>query len=214
MIYINDHWKHNLDADLEEQINPHYRPSYKTMWEDQKKNNRILIGGMISAIVFSFVLNAGAFKRNAELAKELVAQKEQTAIGLKISSNYADLEKDLRSQLASCSAKLPKQKQMVGKVSYYSKDGCLGCGVNQITASGDKFDENKLTLALPLSMRGKISMGQNVLVQNIDNGKSVWAKFNDYGGFQKYGRIADLSKATCEAIDCKTDISKISIIYY
>lgn len=109
-MFLNDHWKHNLDADLEERINPHYRPSYKTMWEDQKKNNRILIGGMLSTIVFSFVLNAGAFKRNAILVKELEEQKAQTSIGLRMSVQYADLTDDLTTELASCSAKLDTQK--------------------------------------------------------------------------------------------------------
>lgn len=97
-------------------------------------------------------------------------------------------------------------KSWKGKVSYYSKDGCLGCGVNQITASGEKFDETKMTLAF-----NKLPMKTMVLVTNLDTGVSMVAKVNDRGGFEKYNRIADLSKALFNALGAKTDITNIKI---
>ncbi len=98
---------------------------------------------------------------------------------------------------------------MKGYVSYYSNAGCLDCRADRLTASGEKFDENLLTLA-----HNQIKLKTMVKITNLDNGKSVIARVNDRGGFNKlgkYGRIADLSLATCEAIDCKTDKSLIVI---
>jgi len=98
-----------------------------------------------------------------------------------------------------------------GKVSYYSHSGCLGCGDNQTTASGEKFDENAMTLAIPAEWRKEIPMGTKVRVTNLDNGIAVLAKVNDTGGFGKYNRIADLSLGLYQAIEAKTDVSEIKI---
>lgn len=98
-----------------------------------------------------------------------------------------------------------------GKVSFYSHDGCLGCGDNQITASGEKFDENAMTLAIPAEWTKEIPLGSMVRVTNLDNKIAVVAKANDTGGFLKYGRIADLSKGLFEAIEAKTDKSEIKL---
>lgn len=98
-----------------------------------------------------------------------------------------------------------------GFVSYYTVVGCLGCNARRITASGEILDDSKLTLAIPASWRKEIPMGTMVKLTNLDNGKEVIAKANDTGGFLKYDRIADLSLATCMAIDCKTDKSNIKL---
>jgi rare lipoprotein A len=101
----------------------------------------------------------------------------------------------------------PKPVQSwTGKVSYYSHDGCLGCGINQVTASGEKFDEEAMTLAF-----NRLPMKTMVLVTNLDTGTSIVAKVNDRGGFEAHGRIADLSKGLFIALGAKTDISKIKI---
>lgn len=99
-------------------------------------------------------------------------------------------------------------KTITGKVSYYSHAGCLGCGANQITASGESFDENAMTLAV---VPGSLPMGTMVQVTNLDNGKSITAKVNDTGGFAKYNRIADLSLGLYNALGAKTDISNIEL---
>lgn len=101
----------------------------------------------------------------------------------------------------------PKPVQSwTGKVSYYSHDGCLGCGANQITASGEKFDEGDMTLAF-----NRLPMKTMVLVTNLDTGTSIVAKVNDRGGFERHSRIADLSKGLFIALGAKTDITKIKI---
>lgn len=104
------------------------------------------------------------------------------------------------------------EHRWIGQISFYSHDGCLGCSNPQITASGEPFDENAMTLAIPAEKRKEMPMGTWVRVTNLDNGKSVEAKVNDTGGFSKYGRIADLSKGLYEALDAKTDQSTIEIV--
>lgn len=101
-----------------------------------------------------------------------------------------------------------------GKASYYSADGCLGCHPDQIMANGEKFDENAHTLAVPAEWvkEGKIELNTVVSVTNLDNGKQVFgALITDTGGFGKYDRIADLSKALYEELGVQTDVSVIEI---
>lgn len=110
--------------------------------------------------------------------------------------------------------KIEPFKVVQGGVSYYSHAGCLGCSANQITASGEAFDENAMTFAIPAEWRREIPMGTRAVVTNLDNGISVEAKANDTGGFYKYGRIADLSKGLMEKLQAKTDRSNIKIEFY
>lgn len=82
-----------------------------------------------------------------------------------------------------------------GTASYYSRAGCLGCSSDFRMANGDIFYDNKLTLAF---MRAPLN--SLVRVENILNKLSVIAVVTDRGGFEPYGRIADLSQATKDAI--------------
>jgi len=98
------------------------------------------------------------------------------------------------------------EKQWTGKVSYYSKDGCIGCNKLQITASCKVFDENANTLAF-----NKLPLNTEVLVTNLNTGVSQVALVNDRGGFEKYNRIADLSKGLFQRLGAKTDVTNIKI---
>jgi rare lipoprotein A len=63
------------------------------------------------------------------------------------------------------------------------------------TASGETFDQNRLTaahLSLPL--------GIEVKVTNLENGKSVKVEVNDRGPYVR-GRAIDLSKAAARKLD-------------
>lgn len=102
----------------------------------------------------------------------------------------------------------PAGRGIMGKVSYYSRAGCIGCSPNMITASGEPLDDSKFTLAV---VPGQYEMGTMVLVTNLSNGRSAIAKVNDTGGFAKYNRIADLSLALYEYLNAKTDQSIIMI---
>jgi rare lipoprotein A (peptidoglycan hydrolase) len=97
---------------------------------------------------------------------------------------------------------------ITGKVSYYSRAGCIGCSANLITASGEPLDDNALTLAVT---PGAFPMGTMVLVTNLSSHRQVIAKVNDTGGFAQYNRVADLSLALYTYLNAKTDESIILI---
>ena len=92
-------------------------------------------------------------------------------------------------------------KDLKGIASYYSETGCLGCSPTLTMANGQRLDDDKYTIALLPKDYRKF---RNVVVTVINpkTGLEVNAKVTDTGGFGKYNRIADLSKATKEAIGC------------
>ena len=77
-----------------------------------------------------------------------------------------------------------------GTASYYSDKFDGGR-----TASGERFDQDKLTCA-----HGSLPFGCKLRVTNLRNNQSVEVKVNDRGGFHKYGRVIDLSKAAARKI--------------
>lgn len=77
-----------------------------------------------------------------------------------------------------------------GTASYYSDKFDGGH-----TASGERFDQDKLTCA-----HGSLPFGCKLRVTNLRNNQSVEVKVNDRGGFHKYGRVIDLSKAAARQI--------------
>ena len=86
-------------------------------------------------------------------------------------------------------------KEGAGKVSWYGS-----AHQGKRTANGEVFDMNKLTAASNI-----IPMGKRVKMTCTTTGKSVVVKINDTGGFSKYGRTFDLSKAAFNAI---SDVNK------
>jgi rare lipoprotein A len=62
------------------------------------------------------------------------------------------------------------------------------------TASGEIFDDNKLTAA-----HKTLPLGTSAKVTNLSNGKSVTVEINDRGPFVD-GRIIDLSQAAAHAL--------------
>ena len=86
-----------------------------------------------------------------------------------------------------------------GTASYYTYESCKREGTSGVwTASGERYDENDMTCA----MRRR-DWGGVYKVTNIDNGKSVVVRHNDFGPNKKLynkGRIVDLSKGAFEKI--------------
>lgn len=62
------------------------------------------------------------------------------------------------------------------------------------TASGVRFDQNKLTAA-----HRNLPLGSEVTVTNLENGQSVQVEINDRGPYID-GRIIDLSKAAARQL--------------
>ena len=96
------------------------------------------------------------------------------------------------------------------KASFYD-DSSIDPRWGGATKSGEQFDENKLTAAVPPS-QWKEMKGKQVKVTNTETGKSVVVKINDTGGFEKYGRSIDLSKAAFSTIgDTKKGVIDVKI---
>ena len=122
-----------------------------------------------------------------------------------------DIEQEVLSPIAEPTEEVmveeTKKEAWVGKVSYYSSgDGCIGCSENEIMANGQKFDENAMTLAF-----NYLPLNTEVRVTNLDNGANTIATVTDTGGFEAYGRIADLSKGLMVELNAFTDVSSIKI---
>src|SRR3990167_5289005 len=107
-----------------------------------------------------------------------------------------------------------------GYVSSYSATwgGCLGCTKlydqnGQLwyrMANGERLDDARFTIAF--FDLGLIPLNSRVSVTNLTNCKSTGAVVTDTGGFMECcDRIADLSIATAQAIEAKTDLDLIEI---
>lgn len=77
-----------------------------------------------------------------------------------------------------------------GEASWYGPDFH-----GRQTANGEKYDMNGLTAA-----HRTLPFNTHVLVENLDNGKTVEVRINDRGPFAK-DRIIDLSKGAAEKVD-------------
>lgn len=118
-----------------------------------------------------------------------------TGVGLILSGLYGYFTKEeyvettekSSSKKAFCEEFQPEYFN--GKVSYYDNSYCEKHNPSCLTASGEVFDEDFLTCACdykyPLNTKFRFHY----------QGKSVVVRCNDRGGFEKYGRVADLSKA-------------------
>ena len=142
----------------------------------------------LTLISLFFILLAGAV---------LTAKREQTFVGSNVvSTGYVKLENGEMSESG-----------VRGLASWYgeSKEECMGCSSHRITKCGVKYDETTYTLA-----SNDFECGTEVWV--VYGEKRVLAQINDTGGFNRYGRIADLSKATFAFLaDLDAGIIKVNI---
>ena len=95
---------------------------------------------------------------------------------------------------------------LIGIASYYSIAGCLGCNPNFTMANGQRFDDTKMTVAY-----NEAPLNSYIGIINLDNLKWVIVPVTDRGGFEKLGRIADLSLATKEALGCSS-LCRIEVV--
>lgn len=99
-----------------------------------------------------------------------------------------------------------KSISWTGKVSHYSRAGCLGCSATLTMANGEPLDDSRPTIAF-----NNLPMNSQVKITNLDNGKSMVATVTDTGGFKKLGRIADLVPAVANELETKTDVTNVLI---
>jgi len=105
---------------------------------------------------------------------------------------------------AAKTRRLARQERMpvapasyTGIASYYSRAGCVGCSKTLTMANGQALDDSGLTVAF-----NRAKLNTFVTVTNLKTGQSVRAKVSDTGGFERHGRIIDLTMATRDAIGC------------
>ena len=67
------------------------------------------------------------------------------------------------------------------------------------TASGEPYDKNALSAA-----HRTLPLGTRILVENLENGRSIELRINDRGPFIE-GRIVDLSRRAAESLDMIRD---------
>lgn len=90
----------------------------------------------------------------------------------------------------AASAEAPTEKiKQVGVASWYG-DGWQG----RVTASGQRFDDNKLTAA-----HRTLPLNSQVRVTNLKTGRSVDVTITDRGPYV-HGRVIDLSKAAAKKL--------------
>lgn len=99
----------------------------------------------------------------------------------------------------------------IGKASWYSFESCRAEGTSgYYTASGEPFVETMLTCALP-----NRDFGHFYKVTNLENGKSVIVRNNDFGPGKKprsRGVVIDLSRGAFEKIaDLKSGIARVKV---
>lgn len=105
----------------------------------------------------------------------------------------------------ACTPKLYEKGavQERGKASYYG-DRFNG----KPTASGERFNQNKMTAAHP-----SIPFGTMVTVKNTSNGKKVNVRINDRGPSAP-GRIIDVSKGAAKKLDMiQAGVAPVEISY-
>lgn len=85
---------------------------------------------------------------------------------------------------------LPSAGTETGMATCYSRHL-----VGRRTASGKRYDPNKLTAA-----HSKIPIGSHVKVTNVKNGKSVVVVVNDHMSSHSRGIVIDVSRKACREL--------------
>lgn len=91
----------------------------------------------------------------------------------------------------------PTLQSWKGTASYYSRAGCIGCGPDLIMANGQPLDDEAMTVAF-----NKAPLGSKLKIRNLDNNMIATATVTDTGGFEKLGRIIDLTPKVKRTLSC------------
>jgi len=134
-----------------------------------------------------------------------ISRKMDTQVGL-AEQQVEQLKKDifvLQEQEQEVEEQL--QYTWIGTASYYSEDGCVGCSENLTMANGETFKDSGYTVAF-----NWLPLGSWVSVRNRYTDDITYARVTDTGGFNKLGRIIDLSPAVKDAISCN-DLCEVEV---
>jgi len=151
---------------------------------------------MLLLIVTLLIANGHLQNISRKLDKEIELAEQQVE----------QLKKDI-CILQEEEAKLDEENKYkwIGIASYYSEDGCVGCSPTLTMANGERFSDTGYTVAF-----NWLPLGSWVKITNFDTRDTTYARVTDTGGFNRLGRIIDLSPAVKDAINC-TDLCKVEV---
>jgi len=119
----------------------------------------------------------------------------------------------LMAVLLACSLSAVRAESDTGKATYYTCESCQREGTSGVyTASGERYDESKLTCALPRRGWGGIYK-----VTNLDNDLCIYVRHNDFGpgkGPRAKGVVIDLTPAAFQALGGKLKDGIIKRVKY
>lgn len=134
------------------------------------------------------------------------------AVGTSTEPDFVSPEPDLSTisvvlaqKVEATASPKPIREAVYGKASYYSLNGCIGCREDRLMANGERLDDTKLTVAYNRAL-----LNSYIEITNLANGKTIVAKVTDTGGFERHGKIVDLSLATKNALSCG-DVCNVQI---
>lgn len=163
-----------------------------------KQSKHILIQVGILGVALGFILYSGYWFVHLDYIPHQSAQLQTTKI----------TEYEIPTPTPSPTTKpQPQKASFTGVGSYYTRDGCIGCSPTLTMANGEPLDDSRLTVAF-----NKLPLNTQVLIINHRNGKQVTATVTDTGGFERHGRIVDVSLAVQQALDMRTDQDVLEIV--
>lgn len=92
-----------------------------------------------------------------------------------------------------------------GIASYYSRSGCIGCSPTLTMANGQPLDDDALTVAF-----NRLPLGSKVRITNAKSKMTVVATVTDTGGFERLGRIIDVTPRVRDSLNC-TDLCDVIV---
>ena len=157
----------------------------------------IVVGGLLVLSIVGLILEEQQSKKDREQLDSIIKQLERCQY------NWAEADRKYEQTQAPQEEPqrvdpIPRDTGRVtdtvsGKASYYYPGDADGSGTR--TASGEKFTGNDMTAA-----HMTLPFGTKVRVTNPNNNQSVVVTINDRGGFDRLGRVIDLSKAAFQQI--------------
>lgn len=124
-----------------------------------------------------------------------------------LSSNWSPLAN--RSTISTCVLTIDDSVQAQRAQVGYGQQGIASWYGPRFhgrdTASGERFDQNKLTAA-----HRTLPLGTKAMVTNLRNGKKVKVEINDRGPYAR-GRILDPSKAAAERLDIESGTTPVRL---
>jgi len=158
--------------------------SIKIHLDTDKLRKVAIIAGVSLGIITALAIVTNEFYRNnyLEFKSPIVIQSPVEVKAREVKVEYVTVTPTPEPELAE------KLQSWTGIASYYTFDLCLGCNPQRIMANGEILDDTKLTVAF-----NQAPLGSRVRIKNIRNSMYVDAIVSDTGGFEKLGRIVDVS---------------------